>query len=329
MGEDRHVPAKTTVIYCPRSARPCGVYDHAVATASAIARAHSSVAFRSEGAWGLVLDGTVRTVHAHYPSVGFGWGVWPVLWLAALRAAGKRVLLTIHEYEAAHVLRRLYIRVLASVSDVVFTPCADLRAVLGTRARRVMSGSNIELVPVAEGERGALRARWGLGRARILGFFGFSKTKGYDRFLDLARRLPADWQAFVIGGLEVVEGAGDGIVRTGYLASQAETSRCLQLADVFFCPYPDGLSERRGSFWAALAHGVPVIAYSGPQTTDLCRGPGILLVDPEGPDPIGRAVQLLPEAANGPKPRLPDAVSREAICATYLAEYERGERERR
>ncbi len=312
------------MIFAPTGRKPCGVFDHAAATALWIS-AHSAepVLFRSGGAWGLVRDRSVRLVHAHYPAVGFGWSVWPVLWTAALRAAGKTVVLTIHEYAAARAPRRAYIRALARTASLVFTPCATLRARIGRRARAIPSGTNIDRVRISAGERERLRARYGLVGSRVVGFFGFTKTKGFDRFLDLARRLPDGWKAIAIGAIPPASPGdrADGLVRTGYLASPADASRHLQIVDVFFLPYPDGVSDRRGSFWAALDHGIPVISTEGPQTTDVCRGPGIRLIAGGARDPVGSAIGLLADAAAGPRPTLPASASREAICAAYMAGY--------
>jgi glycosyltransferase involved in cell wall biosynthesis len=243
-------------------------------------------------------------------------------WVLSLRLAGKHLLLTVHEYELAHPLRKLYIRLLALLADRLFTPSPTLCSRFGAKAHAIPSGSNIPLVPIGSEERERMKAALGLAGRSVLGFFGFRESKGFARFIDAARSLPGDWTALVIGGRSGADSVGDGIVTTGYVASPVKTSHLLQLVDVFYLPYPDGLSERRGSFWAAVEHQVPVISVTGSDTTDRCRGPGIYLYDPsDSPD---RWRQLLEQARNGPRPTLPDRLQRDAVREIYRAAYARG-----
>ncbi|MDE6379465.1 MAG: glycosyltransferase family 1 protein, partial [Muribaculaceae bacterium] len=50
-----------------------------------------------------------------------------------------------------------------------------------------------------------------------------------------------------------------------------EVSDILNNSKVCFLPFPDGLSERRGSFLAAISCGVKVISYDGKFVTDQLR----------------------------------------------------------
>jgi glycosyltransferase involved in cell wall biosynthesis len=62
-------------------------------------------------------------------------------------------------------------------------------------------------------------------------------------------------------------GIVDGVVYTGY-AEPDTVSRLLSSGDLFLAPYIDGISARRGSAIAALAHGLPTLSTDG-ELTDL------------------------------------------------------------
>lgn len=60
-----------------------------------------------------------------------------------------------------------------------------------------------------------------------------------------------------------------------------ELSHHLSACDLFVQPYPDGVSSRRGSFMAGLAHGKPIITTTGELSEDLwSRQDGVFLAAP-------------------------------------------------
>lgn len=64
---------------------------------------------------------------------------------------------------------------------------------------------------------------------------------------------------------------------TGFLASE-DVSRCLRGTDLLVCPFTDGMSTRRSSVIAALAHGVPVVSTRGRLTDPVFTQPGCPVV---------------------------------------------------
>lgn len=69
------------------------------------------------------------------------------------------------------------------------------------------------------------------------------------------------------------------VIRTGYCPT-ADVSRHLQTADLAVMPFRDGISYRRGSFLAALDHGLPVLTTQPqcPAPEGLADGDGLVLV---------------------------------------------------
>lgn len=165
-------------------------------------------------------------------------------------------------------------------------------------------------------DRDAERARWGVGPDDLLlGYFGFlNESKGGEELvralvLLMERDLPA--HLLMIGGrvgssdptnrayaehlesLIAALGVGERVHWTGYMHPEA-VSAGLLATDVCVLPYRDGVSFRRGTLHACLAHGRAVVttrpAVSLPQVRDR---ENMLLVEPRDPDGLAEAVMRL------------------------------------
>jgi glycosyltransferase involved in cell wall biosynthesis len=71
------------------------------------------------------------------------------------------------------------------------------------------------------------------------------------------------------------------LAATGEL-SEPDVSRHLRACDLIVQPYPGGVTSRRSSVMAALAHGVPVVTTSGEMTEPLWAESGAVVMTPEG-----------------------------------------------
>jgi glycosyltransferase involved in cell wall biosynthesis len=96
-----------------------------------------------------------------------------------------------------------------------------------------------------------------------------------------------------IEGLIEERGLTDRVLWTGY-TPQPEVSANLLASDVCVLPYRDGASFRRGSFMAALAHGLPIVS-TRPRVDvpELRHGENILLVPPDAPVALAEAIARL------------------------------------
>ncbi|MEA3459967.1 MAG: glycosyltransferase, partial [Chloroflexota bacterium] len=201
-------------------------------------------------------------------------------------------------------------------------------------------------------DRDAWRARWGVGpNDLLLSYFGFlNESKGGEtlvRALDRLVRGGYNARLLMVGGkvgssdptnvayLRRVErlieelGLVDRMLWTGY-TPQDEVSANLLASDICVLPYRDGASFRRGSFIAALAHGLPIVS-TRPQVdlAELRNGENILLVPPDAPTALAGAIARL---AEDPKlrrrlgegaARLAQNFSWEGIAKKTLALYDR------
>ncbi len=139
-------------------------------------------------------------------------------------------------------------------------------------------------VPVVDdsGEAAKLRRRY-LGECKYLvGHFG---TYGWWMKEPLVASLPVlleqrpDVSLLLMGvnSLEFRENLiarypdfADRVTACGALPAP-DLSRHLQACDLMIQPYPDGITTRRGSAMAALAHGLPIVTNSGPLTESIWR----------------------------------------------------------
>jgi glycosyltransferase involved in cell wall biosynthesis len=174
-------------------------------------------------------------------------------------------------------------------------------------------GSNIRPLPRDEADRLALRRAWQVpDKAIVLCYFGFlNDSKGGEDLIEalaLVKAAGVPCKLVMIGAhlgasdptnaaylarvrsLIRERGVEHLVVWTGHL-SEADVSRAFHASDLCLLPYRDGVSFRRGSLMAALAHGLPIIstqpAVPLPQVT---HGDNIWLLPAGAPSELGDAV---------------------------------------
>ena len=187
-------------------------------------------------------------------------------------------------------------------------------ALPSARVLEIPIGSNIRPAPPERYDRNLWRKEHGYGESDcLLIYFGFlNASKGGEilvrAFADL-RKAGIPVKLLMLGGktgssdptnlayarkiegLVAELGVRDHILWTDFLPA-SEVSAWMLAADVAVLPYQDGVSYRRGSFMAALAHGLPIVTTEPrlPQP-GLEDGVNVLLV------PAGN-VRLLSDAAS-------------------------------
>ncbi len=174
-------------------------------------------------------------------------------------------------------------------NDEDYTVLAHLlrKAHPAPQLRLVPIGSNIAPSPPADYDRAAWRAeRAFTPEDFLIGFFGFlNRSKGVESLLDALALLlqeGAPAHVLLIGGRTgssdttnrayaaeidariATLGLSSRVHRTGF-ATPVEVSAALLACDACALPYRDGVSLRRGTLHAALAHGLATVTTT-PQT---------------------------------------------------------------
>jgi glycosyltransferase involved in cell wall biosynthesis len=185
------------------------------------------------------------------------------------------------------VYQRAQLWSLLALADAVTVSTEYLARLLGGRAVHVPVGSNI--TPVAA-TREAARSDLGLRDELVVALFGTGHPhRALDHVEAAIAALAADRGAAAIRVLNLGAGAGglrvpDGVqVDTPGELSGAEVSVRLQASDLLLVTFTDGVSTRRGTLMAGLAHGVPVVGLRGISTDEvLLRHPDALVLTAVG-----------------------------------------------
>jgi glycosyltransferase involved in cell wall biosynthesis len=255
------------------------------------------------------------------------YGMHPALNLLPGTLAGVPLVATLHDLKVPYLfpkagrLRWWAVRRLAQrAAGVIVTNREDLLRLQGEgftgRLALIPIGSNIAATPPPDYDRAAWRAQWGVSPDEILlGYFGFlNESKGGEELVEALYTLqeagvPA--KLMMIGGrtgssdttnqayadridaLIAQRQVGDRVLRTGYVPAE-DVSAALLAVDACVLPYRDGISFRRGSLMAALAHGRPVITTEPPvELPELKPGENVYLVPPHDPPALSAAVIAL------------------------------------
>jgi glycosyltransferase involved in cell wall biosynthesis len=242
---------------------------------------------------------------------------WRVRWLKER----PKIVVTYHDLRVPYLfpkagpLRWQAVLALARWSDAVIVTNPEDEIVLSRyhfirRLARIPIGSNIAPVPPIGYNRMTWRAHLGVGpEESLLAYFGFlNESKGGETLIHALQKLGSGCKLLMIGGktgasdptnaayakhmesLIAELGLAERILWTGYVP-QEDVSAHLLAADMAVLPYRDGVSLRRGSLMAALAHGLPVVSTIPAACADeFLDGQNILLVPPENPEALAAAV---------------------------------------
>jgi glycosyltransferase involved in cell wall biosynthesis len=200
--------------------------------------------------------------------------------------------------------QRMQLRMLLRLSEAVLTSTEALARELGHEAAHMPIATNISPVPISPR---AARDRLGLNSKLTVTLFGRAhESRAHDHseaaIAALARAYGAHRLVILNLGADAPRPRVPPAVELrspGCLAPE-ELSRELSASDIVLLPLTDGVSTRRGTLMAALAHGRPVLGLRGHSTdTVLAAAPDALVLTPVGePSAFARtAVELAGDPA--------------------------------
>jgi glycosyltransferase involved in cell wall biosynthesis len=253
-----------------------------------------------------------------------GVNFWLPFAVCAMRLAGMRVLLTIHEpfvqidslkHGLVGVPQRamlwLLIRGSAKVA-VTASRWADLITPYAGRKRifHLPVASNLPCVGISPDQRRQIRADFGIADADVV--VATLRPTGAGKPLDLImsvwRRLREkhDRVRLLVLGLtdaerHRIEGVA-GVLDVGYVAPQV-ASQLLSSSDVFISPFIDGVSTRRTSVMAALAHGLPVVTTTGWLTDSIFDASPLTFRAPDDADGLLEDLEALVQSPGSRRER--------------------------
>lgn len=221
------------------------------------------------------------------------WGLNPLLPLAMRsarrRSPGTRLALVAHEdfvpvsswkFAIMTTWQRAQFWSLGRLADLVLCSVPAW----AERYQRWFPRAEVRHLPVGSNVRPAggtrREARLALGvpaDAFVLGLFG---TVHAQRSMAAVRAAAEALRQRGVPVAVVYAGPQSAAVRAGLhgvrlidegRVSEADASYCFSAMDIYLAPFFEGVTARRGSFVAALAHGVPSVTTSGPLTDEVLR----------------------------------------------------------
>jgi glycosyltransferase involved in cell wall biosynthesis len=262
---------------CPPGA--CGVGDYTIRLAGALNQRGIEVEVISSGDLNLI--GAVKhreersgekfdVVHIQYPTVGFGAALAPQ-GLALIRSS----VVTIHEASGAHIFRKLALLPFSiRPKRLVFT--SECERQFGIKW--VPWISRISCVIPITSNISMFDGPTERSLDEILHFGLIMPNKGLESVVALGELVKASGLSFrirILGSCPPKYAAyfEDLKSKTSTLPitwdiglSEQQVAKRLASSSVAYLPYPDGVSERRATFKAALLNGVTVITTRGRQT---------------------------------------------------------------
>ena len=277
---------------CPQGA--CGVGDYTLGLARALNQRGIEAHIISSG--NLSLLGAIRRherslgakfdfVHIQYPTVGFGWAFTPQA-LSLLR----RCVITIHEASGAHILRKLGLLPFSiRPKRVVFTSERERQFAV----KWVPWISQVScVIPIPSN----ICAFEGQNKRSLdeISYFGLiMPRKGLDSVITLAQLIKVSGPSFRIriigscppkhaGYLQELKSKTSALpIIWDCGLTEEQVAKRLASSSIAYLPYPDGVSERRASFKAALLNGMTVITTRGPHTPSSFESFAIFCANPK------------------------------------------------
>lgn len=215
-------------------------------------------------------------INMQYPTMGYGTSIIPhIIAIYAVVFLHKHLYLTIHEYSQLGWKGKAALQFLfLFATNVIFTTSFELALAhkQGLSAKKgvvVKINSNI---PASAHIKPMEARQWDAG------YFGYIRPlKGIEDFIPVAEALSSEGKRVYIMGQTQPEFRTfyepllrdleqKGIVYIGD-KTQEDVADILADTKIMYLPYPDGLSERRGSFLAAVVNGAAVVSTKGEFTS--------------------------------------------------------------
>lgn len=241
-----------------------------------------------------------KNINIQYPSMGYKRSLLPQLLCIYIRLfTYKKVSVTFHEFcqmgTKGKIAASLFI---LFANKIIFTTEAEkldaekifpLLKIKKVKIIRIFSN-----IPISQKANQNINSR-----NYDIVYFGYIRPKkGLEEFLIVCEKLKASLpylKVIIIGQVqeefaEYAEKILADIDKNHYKyeGELSEIAVADMLADckIAYLPYPDGISERRGTFWAALINKCIIVSKEGTHTTQMQRDICFLTPDTEAPELI-------------------------------------------
>jgi glycosyltransferase involved in cell wall biosynthesis len=267
-----------------------------------------------------IRTGGYAIVHLQYTPELYGRTPWiKLLPLRISLRKGPKVVTTPHTLVGGYPSAKLLAPALVGFSHRIICPNEEVYNLIArrlpwlrSRLRPIPIGSSISPSGGISSGRARVRSELGVPEGvLLLAHFGFAYPgKGHETLIAASRRLREAGVAFhllMIGGpwpenpeyyraLQAkcrAEGVDQQVRWLGH-CSPTRVSELLAASDICLLPYDDGISLRRSTLLAAIAHHLPIVSTHSPRPSRWFRGgDNVVLVPPTDPSALAAAVETL------------------------------------
>ncbi|MDI6837882.1 MAG: glycosyltransferase [Rhizobiaceae bacterium] len=254
--------------------RMCGVADYTGRLAAALGDVGASVTVEYLDSWSLRHIMEIRrryagrkdvVFHLQYPSLSIGKSVSP----GFLPLLLPNTFVTLHEFRIFHILRKMVFLLPSLLARAVIFSNDEERSLFARYFP--WSRKRLMVIPIGNNIPRLAPGKAPSGPERIVYFGQISRNKGIEFFIDTIARMREGGsvaEARMIGALVetdtdfvdyVRNSAGRLGIELKLNLSPEAVSETLSEATIALLPFPDGVSNKRGSALACLDHGVCVL----------------------------------------------------------------------
>jgi len=223
-----------------------------------------------------------KTIFLQYPSNGYGWSIVPFILCFYFSIFSRiRFISVLHEFSSISNKGKFFIiNFLTFSNHIIFTTDFE-RLLLGRVRPFILSKSSV--IPIFSNITQPDLVNDICQRKIDLIYFGHIRpNKGLEDFLFVSKilckynlnvviagQVPNGYESFYQSIKSNLEECN---INCRINLTEIEVSSLLNDSKISFLPYPDGISERRGSFLAAILCGCIVVSYRGPFTSPSLSG---------------------------------------------------------
>lgn len=203
--------------------------------------------------------------HFQYPTEGYGYSFLPLLLVAGLFL--KKTVITVHEISSRNRLAYIYTQVL-----IFFASKVAVANILEYRhaCRFVLNKKKIVIIPIGSNiSKSDLNIHF-QDRNIDLAYFGHIRPiKGIESFLEAVSKLNSKFKIKIIGQVlekylsffEYVKSQCQKLdIELLLNKDESEVASILSNVKIIYLPFPDGISNRRGTLLAAIENGCTIVS---------------------------------------------------------------------
>jgi glycosyltransferase involved in cell wall biosynthesis len=218
----------------------------------------------------------IKYILLEYPTQGYGLSLVPhLLCIYFSLFTHKRFGVIIHEQ--SHLSLRAYLAlllILVSANRIIFTTQFERNYAI---KRIPFMANRSTVVKIVSNISPAKNIRSILERSIDIAYFGFiSPKKGIERFIKDTAHLSNKYKISIVGQVQpifteyyknLLKLCKNTNIHIQTNLSETDVSDFLNNTKVAYLPFPDGVSERRGSLLAFMANGAGIVTTVGKYTT--------------------------------------------------------------